>query len=367
MRIKELILSSNSKNYLPVALFVFLLIPIHIYASFELSGNSARSQAMGQAYVGLANTPDAIFMNCSGVAQLSDMNLSIYYTRPFGMKELNYGSLAAIVPTSIASFGAGLISFGNETYREQSLIVTINRSAKQNFYYGLNLHYMKLQISDYGSDFSFGIDAGFLIKMTPKFNWGFFASNLNRTKIGRANDSLPQTFCTGIAIFPVSDLILNLDIFKDSMFPVELRCGMEYLLFNRIALRTGFTTEPAQFCAGFGFLFSLSEVNYAVTTHPNLGLTHHLSLQLQLKKRKEPTAKSIDKLIVEPEFILKLNINTATQKQLQQLPGIGAVLAQRIIEYRNQVGNFKTLEELCKIKGFSKAKLQRIMPYIILE
>ncbi len=367
MRIKELLLSSNSKKYLPIALCIFLLFPTKAYTSFELSGSSARVQAMGHAYVGLANTPEAIFINCSGLAQLSNTNLSIYYTRPFGMRELNYGSFAAIVPTSIATFGAGLISFGNQHYREQSFIFSINRSKKQNFYYGLNLHYMKLQISDYGSDFSFGVDAGFLVRMTPRLNWGFFAANLNRTRIGRSNDILPQTFCTGMAIFPVNDLILNLDIFKDSMFPLEFRCGLEYLLFNRIALRSGFTTEPSQFCAGFGFLFSHFDVNYAITTHQNLGLTHHLSIQLQLKKRKEPTVKTTNKLESKPEVIAKLNINAATQKQMQQLPGIGSVLAQRIIEYRNRVGNFRTLKGLCEIKGFSQAKLQQVEPYISLK
>ncbi len=42
----------------------------------------------------------------------------------------------------------------------------------------------------------------------------------------------------------------------------------------------------------------------------------------------------------------KININTATQKQLQKIPGIGSTLAQRIIDYRNKVDKFNSLEEL---------------------
>jgi hypothetical protein len=133
-----------------------------------------------------------------------------------------------------------------------------------------------------------GIDFGFLVRIIPKMSWGFFATNLNRASMGKTNDNLPQTFGTGIAIFPVDDLILNLDFFKDSMFPLEFRCGIEYIIFHRVALRSGFSTEPAQFCAGLGFQFSHFEVDYAVTTHQSLGLTHHLSFQLQLKNRKAP-------------------------------------------------------------------------------
>ncbi|UCE06875.1 MAG: hypothetical protein JSW07_02210 [bacterium] len=287
MRIKSIILLQfNFHNICLVILINLLLLQVNVHASFELKGSSARIQAMGQAYVGLANTPDAIFINCSGLAQLTKTSFSAFYTRPFGMKELSYGSLATIVPTSIAAFAAGLTSFENELYREQSLILSVNRSMKQKFYYGFNLHYMKLQISGYGSDFSLGLDMGFLIKITPKLNWGFFATNLNRASMGQNQDYLPQTFSTGLSIFPINALTLNVDIFKDSLFPLELRCGIEYLLFHRFALRSGFSTEPAQFCAGFGFLFSHFEVDYAVTSHQSLGLTHHFSVQVKLRPEK---------------------------------------------------------------------------------
>jgi len=41
-----------------------------------------------------------------------------------------------------------------------------------------------------------------------------------------------------------------------------------------------------------------------------------------------------------------VNINTATQEQLETLPGLGAKVAQRIIEYRQKNGNFKKVEEI---------------------
>ena len=60
----------------------------------------------------------------------------------------------------------------------------------------------------------------------------------------------------------------------------------------------------------------------------------------------------------------KLNINTATEEQLIDLPGIGKVTAERILEYRKETGKFTAIEDLLAIKGISKNKLERLSPMI---
>jgi len=60
----------------------------------------------------------------------------------------------------------------------------------------------------------------------------------------------------------------------------------------------------------------------------------------------------------------KLNINTATADDLQALPGIGEVLAERIVEYRTQNGDFESVDDLRKVSGIGEAKLSNIKPYI---
>lgn len=55
-----------------------------------------------------------------------------------------------------------------------------------------------------------------------------------------------------------------------------------------------------------------------------------------------------------------VNVNTASQKELESLPGIGEVLAQRIIEYRETHGPFQTPEDLLKVRGIGPKKLEKI-------
>lgn len=55
-----------------------------------------------------------------------------------------------------------------------------------------------------------------------------------------------------------------------------------------------------------------------------------------------------------------LNLNRATEQDFDALPGIGPQLAERIMEYRQSVGAFHSLEELRAVKGIGKKKFERI-------
>jgi len=60
----------------------------------------------------------------------------------------------------------------------------------------------------------------------------------------------------------------------------------------------------------------------------------------------------------------KININTARADQLQMLPGIGATLASRILDYRHDNGPFKALEDLEDVDGLTAKRFGRIKELI---
>jgi competence protein ComEA len=63
-------------------------------------------------------------------------------------------------------------------------------------------------------------------------------------------------------------------------------------------------------------------------------------------------------------LLLALNLNTATPKQLEALPGIGPVLANRIVEFRDKKGGYKRIEELLAIPGVSEKKWKVLRQYL---
>jgi competence protein ComEA len=59
-----------------------------------------------------------------------------------------------------------------------------------------------------------------------------------------------------------------------------------------------------------------------------------------------------------------LNLNTASVAQLEALPGVGARVAQRIVEYRTKNGGFKKVEDLMKVQGIGERSFLRLKPLI---
>jgi competence ComEA-like helix-hairpin-helix protein len=93
-------------------------------------------------------------------------------------------------------------------------------------------------------------------------------------------------------------------------------------------------------------------------THRNAAIVFVTSALLALcvaaQSKKTPPAKPID-------------LNLANAKELEELPGVGPVTAQRIIDLRTKSGRFKRVEDLLAVRGISQKKLDAMRPYVTIS
>ena len=84
-------------------------------------------------------------------------------------------------------------------------------------------------------------------------------------------------------------------------------------------------------------------------------------------------SKSGDNIIIEENTISSnnskqtININKATEKEFETLPGIGPSLASKIIEYRNQNGKFGSIEDIKNVNGIGDNKYEKIKDLITVK
>lgn len=132
------------------------------------------------------------------------------------------------------------------------------------------------------------------------------------------------------------------------------------------------TDEAINAAGGFTELADLERVNLAKK------LKDGIQVNVPSMKIRRTVAKSVDhKQSISTNSALKesvskeksnsiINLNTATATELEKVPGIGSVMAQRIIEFREK-RRFAAVEDLLKVKGIGKAKLGRIKEYVKVE
>ena len=107
-------------------------------------------------------------------------------------------------------------------------------------------------------------------------------------------------------------------------------------------------------CAGLGVYVQNREKQYK-------------SFFLESNNAGAVMAPTIEKETDVSEEVIMVNINTDNIYELMQLDGIGEKTAKRIVDYRNENGDFEVIEDLMRIDGIGKQKFEKVKDNIYVE
>jgi competence protein ComEA len=64
---------------------------------------------------------------------------------------------------------------------------------------------------------------------------------------------------------------------------------------------------------------------------------------------------------------VRIDLNTASERTLQRLPGVGPAIAARIADYRNAYGGFREPREVMRVKGIGPKTFEKMAPYLFVD
>lgn len=98
---------------------------------------------------------------------------------------------------------------------------------------------------------------------------------------------------------------------------------------------------------------------------------HHELMPVSSDSRSEPSKPSVEKekgLNHQAAHVpMLVDLNGSSRMELEALPGIGMVLADRIVSYRSTYGGFQRVGDLVNVSGIGEKRLKRLEPFVTVE
>jgi hypothetical protein len=262
-------------------LMIFLTTILSLFGFVECRSEIARTGGMANTRIAVVGDVWALFQNVGGLSCMSKVQTGISYTPGlFNINELSTACAVMGLPTPVGCFGCAARKYGCRLYNELTLGAAF-ASNLSDFHFGIVCWYHNINIAGYGSAGTIILDAGFLVRLMPELDIGLILGNLSASTVGESKTLLPQKIGSGISYRPLQGFSIATDIEKETMFPPVVRCGIEYVFSNTLALRAGIGSETAHYSGGIGIFVSSLHFDYGVTFHQVLGLTHIFSITIK--------------------------------------------------------------------------------------
>lgn len=237
--------------------------------------------ASGRAGAGLAMPDhDAFLMN---PAQASPFFITANWSEPYGLKELGTKSISA--SHLATTWGASLTALqsGDVAYHEQELRGTGVARVRQDLDMGIAVRWQRLDIESLPSGDAFTCDLGVRGNIQEGTRFGAVWRNPTQGRLANYEDRLPEALGVGLSVSADSRTIVAVDAIQESGYPLELRAGVDVLVFKPLTVRGGAQFNPGQYALGFTLRQRAARMHYAFQWHRALGASHFVGLSVTVR------------------------------------------------------------------------------------
>ena len=261
------------------------VVPFSFVSSMENNGRGTKAIGMANAFVAVSDNSWAIDYNPAGIAQLKNMECSVFISpNQFGLSELKTVACAIGMPLSFGAIALKGERFGFDLYNETEIGTAISLDLNQCISLGIAGSLNCLTIARYGSTQYLTIDVGMLSRIHRRVQLGFCMSNITKASIGRMKDRTPQQCNFGVSWRCTESLFLSMELEKDIRYPASIKWGLEQTIFDVLKIHGGIANNPNKYSTGVAVQYASIEFGYAGYSHVDLGWTHQIDVTVGLFK-----------------------------------------------------------------------------------
>jgi len=246
----------------------------------------ARAAAIGGAAVTMYDDY-AWGNNPAGAATIVSASVNSSFKNRFSLKSMNSMMFQASVPFRRIVAGITLQKYGDQYYSEQKAGLGV-ASKIANVSLGTQVHLLQIGMDEVPTQWSWIGEFGGIAQLGKYVTWGAHIWNFNLATVNtRQKIELPVVLRTGISYKPIAKVMANLQLTKNISHKPSIAAGVEYRMLELLALRTGVTTQPFSANFGAGVQHRKLKVDYALSAHEWLGLSHQFSVAIVFSKREK--------------------------------------------------------------------------------
>lgn len=243
----------------------------------------SRSQALAGATVVLSDGW-SVYGNQAGLAGLARSQFGLSVCNRFLVKELSLRAGFFVLPVQSSVLALSLSQFGVNSFRQEKIGFAFARQLSPRLSAGLQFNYYRMFLPEENqSAGSAGLELGFQYLLHDGSVAGLHVLNPYKTGLRTMTGffTYPTLLNLGVRIHLSDSFRLISELENKLDHQLLLRAGMEYVVPEKLVLRTGISGKPYQIAAGMGFQVNKLTIDLAGSSHPYLGYSPSVSFQYQ--------------------------------------------------------------------------------------
>ena len=257
--------------------FLFsILFVLCTFLSFS-QNKDARTNALGGCGLTQA-TIWSNFSNQAGLANINKFTFGLGSENQFLLSEMNRHIVACAIPVNGGVIGVNLNYFGFDLYNETKIGLAFGKKLSKSFNIGVQLDYLGTYVNESTNNpHNFTFEIGVQKQLNKELSLGAHIFNPTTVKLNE-EENMPSLFRIGLHYNANEKVSVFTEGSLESEQNGNLHLGLEYKIINELALRTGFSTNPAKNSFGVGYSLNKIQIDVAINKHQVLGYSPQISV-----------------------------------------------------------------------------------------